>query len=171
MTTTKTIADQLTATGYSLTFACKDAGNRDTSSKWTCTLHRNGAEMTVEYTKGPAHRRWKRGYHAGVDSQLVAEMGGRGNRVARTYRLSVMAAESIDKGSEPEPPTIDEVLHSLTLDASGVRHGQTFDDWCDEYGSDSIKAHKMFDACRDELFDLIRLGADLDALDELFIDY
>jgi len=93
--------------------------------------------------------------------------------VSSKTRLTVFEAEALDHATRAEPPTLDEVLWSVHLDASGVRHGQSFEDWCAEYGSDddSIKARAAFDACRDEWSGLVRLGADFDALDLLFEDY
>lgn len=69
------------------------------------------------------------------------------------------------------PPKLEDVLYSLTMDASCVDQG--FDGWCDDYGydTDSIKARETYDACVEGFFKLRRLGLDLEELQEHFQDY
>ena len=47
----------------------------------------------------------------------------------------------------PKPPTLETVLHSLTLDSEAREMG--FNDWCDNlgYDNDSMKAFGMYQAC------------------------
>jgi hypothetical protein len=54
------------------------------------------------------------------------------------------------RGHHGAEPTADEVLDSLSLDASGVVNGETFEDWCDNFGydTDSRKAERTFKQCR-----------------------
>ena len=173
------IIEQLGSDGWALTYHCVDEGSPDKESVWGVTLTRQGQSFTTEYRKGCGHRYWRK--------PSVAEMVGRslhgwgtvkyikpGQRVGqKPRRLSVLEADLWENMTEPQPPTVDEVLWSLLMDSSGIRDGQTFEDWCSDYGSDtdSLKAHKTFDACRDEWAALIRLGADFDKLDKLLQDY
>ena len=45
-------------------------------------------------------------------------------------------------------PTVEEVLDCLAMDSQGVS-GNSFEDWCDEYGydTDSRKAHRTYRIC------------------------
>ncbi len=172
--TTETIAATLADDGWALSHHCADAGTADKPSKWAVTLIRNSASFTTEYTKGAGHRVWK--------SRLSWQSRGEGpppkyvkagERVGMTMgRLSMFDARVRDEHTEPEPPTLDEVLWCLVSDASCVRHGQTFGDFAGDmgYDTDSRKAEGIFNACRDTWSALIRLGADFDALDALFQD-
>ena len=49
---------------------------------------------------------------------------------------------------EPAPPTVEEVIECLAMDAS-VLDSPSFDDWANElgYDTDSIKAKSIYDAC------------------------
>lgn len=120
--------------------------------------------MSSTYTKGCAHRCWKKG-----------ALRGHGDAPTKTYseRLSVHRAEQLRNGTEPIPPTLDEVMYALQSDASNVRFGQTFDEFCSDFGldTDSRRAESSFNACRETWAGLTRLGADFDALAVMFQDY
>ena len=99
----------------------------------------------------------------------------KGGPLPNTYgrNLVVFEVDILNRYSAPVPPTLAEVVWSLNSDASTVRHGQPFEEWCG-FGADdpdSIKALAMFNACRDIWAGLVRLGADFDELDVLFQDY
>lgn len=72
---------------------------------------------------------------------------------------------------EVSPPKLEDVLYSLTMDSGAVT--MTFEDWCDNsgYDTDSKKAEKIFNACRDSFVLLHRLGLNLAELQEYFQDY
>lgn len=74
--------------------------------------------------------------------------------------------------SYPNKPDYEDVLQCLTLDASLVRYGQSFEEFCDEIelDIDSRKAEQSYHQCRDIYFALLRLGFDLDELEEQFRD-
>ena len=171
------IAATLAADGWNLSYTCLDSGGRDRPSKWSCMLGRAPGRgvMQVTYTKGAAHRRWTTGTAASLPyHRIIKGMGGAGNRVDQLFgHLTILQAEAIDNASEPEPPTLDEVVWSVVTDAGSVRHGQDFAEFAGDFGldSDSIKARETFDACRDEWSGLVRIGADFDALETLFMDY
>lgn len=174
MIDTDAITKALSEDGWALTYTCSDEGDWKRPSVWQVTLTRHGASLITPYTKGTAYRRWKDRSPFGYRDGFVDLGGERGQKVAQRFgRLTICQAEAIDKGTEPEPPTLDEVVWSVLMDASGVRDGQLFEEWALEYGydSDSIKARKIFDACRDEWSGLVRLGADFESLDTLFEDY
>lgn len=160
--------------GWSLSYVCVKPGSRTEPSEWLCTLRTDRGGLDVPYTKGCGLRRWKAPIPFGCYSGAKALKARPGQRVAYFHgRMTVDEAEALDKGTEATPPALDEVLWSALMDAEGVRHGQAFEDWCGEYGSDtdSRKAEKAFNSCRDEWAGLVRLGADFDALCKFFEDF
>lgn len=52
------------------------------------------------------------------------------------------------RGLNGREPSVEDVLDSLCLDASGYVDAQDFEDWCSQYGydSDSRKAHRIYTA-------------------------
>lgn len=133
-----------------------DFDGRQGSASWAVTISRNGQAMQVEYTAGCAHRH----YRNGKPIQLPC----------RGLTVDQLAD---NKASKPNEPTLVDVISSVVSDTQCVAFGQTFEDFCDEFGydEDSRSAERIFNACRDEFFGLNRLGANLDELSELFQDY
>ena len=88
-------------------------------------------------------------------------------------RANFTTTYTMGAAHRPKIPDLPGVLYSLSSDAGCVRYGQTFEDFCGElgYDSDSRTAEKTFNACRDEWAALIRMGFDLDALDEVVREY
>ena len=193
------IRRRLEADGWAMTYTCQDAGGLKTPSVWAVTLTRRGGTRAVtEYTKGAAHRHWK-GYKSRLPWQSLPSIGTmtgfwdryikRGRPVQLSGKpLQLKDPEDCSEGmrdhqrkafdeyaqlTEPDPPTLDEVMYSLVTDVSGVRYGQTFDEFCGEFGysNDSIQARDAYDGCVREWQNLVRMGADLDTLQELFQDY
>jgi len=67
-------------------------------------------------------------------------------------------------GHEGKPPTIDEVLYCLFMDASTLDQSTDFDDWCVSlgYDTDSREAERIFTACMKQTDRLeVFLGEDL----------
>lgn len=154
-------------------------------SVWIVSLKRNGREYSTEYTMGAAYRIWTGDKYQG---RIVGPIGGwqgltkyvggkipkRGDRVqCHRGSVPVVIAEMLQNQTAPEPPSLDGVVYALVMDAMGVRHGQTFEEWASEYGmdSDSRKAEKMYNQCINTWRALIRLGADLDNLEDMYADY
>lgn len=71
-------------------------------------------------------------------------------------------------------PQESDIFNSLLLDTSNVE-GETFEDWAGNFGydTDSRKAEKSFNACKEELVSLQRLfsKSELNDLREIFADY
>jgi len=180
--TPEQIVEILIKEGWSLDVKLINPGDRKTQSDWSVTINRQGkVGYTTKYHKGAAHRRW-----LSKDSHRFNIFCNQSRGLFKDYRilkgkripqiinkLSVYMAEALDHYTEPAPPTIDEVIYCLLLDAGGVRHGQAFTEWAANYGydDDSIKAKSCFEACRDIWSALVRLNADFDELDALFEDY
>ena len=163
MTRTETIAEALAADGWALIVTLEDSGDYKTESKWSVILGRKSGTVECTYTMGCAHRVWK----------SDTKWGKSGERLPQKLSHSMYEAERFSLCSKPITPTLDDIVYSLLMDTNSVRHGQTFKDWCDEYGSDSdsIKALSTFNACRDIWAGMVRCGADFDALDLMFQDF
>ena len=161
-----------------------DGGLKD-PSKWKCTIKRGRASYTFDYSAGSAHRRIKmrnmdaRAAELGIDPkdyaaekypklQTLLDKARYGGARLTDYERAQWA-----RFTEPDPPSVDGALWCLVCDASCVRHGQTFEEFCSElgYDSDSRTAERVFNACRDTWSALVRLGFDLDELDRVFQDY
>lgn len=176
MPTTETINESLLADGWSISPILVNPGDYTTSSEWQITITRNNAGFTVPYSMGSAHRVWSktgRSMAAHMDRSKFGKMLP-GKRVPTLMcKLTIEEAWILNNCTDPATPELADVMHSVVSDADTVRHGQTFDDWCEElgYDTDSRKAEKSFNACRDEWAGLVRLGANLDELSELFQDY
>ncbi len=150
------VNEQLAADGWSIKAECLDSGGYDLPSKWQVTLSYNGKSYAVVYQQGSAHRVWK-----ARATDYWAPYAKR-NRPEEFARLA-----------DPLVPTLADVLFCLVSDASSVRYGQGFAEWCQEFGEseDSRRAHKAYKGCIKDWRGLVRLGANLDTLAMLFQDY
>ena len=116
-------------------------------------------------------------------SQGIGHMPDYGPRVvanqskAREYEASEKGVYypasdlSLWRAKKLPAPALVDVLYSLVMDASVLDY-DTFADWASDFGydSDSIKAKKIYKACRKIAVKLNRL-IDLDAAREAFQDY
>ncbi len=150
--------------GYSAEFVpqskSRNAGDKQPSLNWRITLFTPNAELVTDYTQGIGHMPKYKMRRATVASN--------------SYERFVAENGKFDQLGKPLPaPAIADVIYSLVSDAQCVRHGQTFEEFAADlgYDEDSRKAEAIFNACRDTWASLIRLGADLDALDNLFQDF
>jgi hypothetical protein len=179
--TPEQIAAELGRDGWRMTCATVDPGDHKSESVFSVIIERDGyrAHFTTEYRKGCGLRRWKtdaaRNYSDGAPLPgLNVEPGERIPHVGPYgIRPTIAVLEHVNAHSEPEPPTLDEVLNALVMDCSSVRNGETFDDWAGDFGydTDSRKAEATYRACVETSRALTRLGADFDALEKLFADY
>lgn len=65
--------------------------------------------------------------------------------------ISLWQAEAQKVLYKPKPPQLAEVLDSVALDCSSIDNARDFEDWASEFGydTDSRKAEKAYDTCRD----------------------
>lgn len=177
----KTFIDSLALT-YNVTFVPQSASRNSTeknpSLNWRVSIarpQRSTANIATDYMQGIAH---VPGYVHTIGRLTVTQ--------AEAYREQHRAAEL---GTYPQArngklcsylprkplsaPNIADVLHSLVLDGDAAN--RSFDDWCSELGldTDSRKAERMYDACRDIGRQLQRMFThdELARLQELFQDY
>lgn len=131
-----------------------DFNGRDGQSHWSVTIIRNGQSMHVDYSQGCAYR-----YHRGTTHRPYVPKYG--NPTLQDVAVALQ--------TKPTPPTLENVMYCVVMDAQCVMHGQTFEDFASElgYDEDSRSAEKCYNACRDAYFGLIRLGVSPDQLSEI----
>ena len=196
--TPEKIAKILEGRGFHLMFTVVDPGGLNKASTFSVTIYRTVNDKPIEtncvktlYHKGAAHRRWSNNFNR-TYTAIHGYWGGevhRGKQVQlsqkflnlkdpaqckpeqRDHQQSIF--DEFAQLTEPIPPTIDEVMYAMVMDAGMVRHGQSFKEFCDECGldDDSIKAKESYDSCTEEWRAMVRLGVNFDAMDELFQDY
>lgn len=170
------VADTLANLGFSLTSQTVDAGGLNRESCFTVTLTRNGQSLTTSYRKGSAYRVWEHNHRNRLAGSIWASRYKPGERVpfvGKRYYDDSEPAKLFDAATSPVTPTLEEVVQSLIMDASFVRHGQSFDDFCAElgYDEDSRKAEQSFAGCTEIWRGLVRLGVDFDQLEAIFQDF
>lgn len=105
---------------------------------WEVTLTREGQTISFPYRMGLAHEQTKCGKrHPGLSGRYAV----RPMAVCHHVRCE-------NAGWQPTPPTLYDVLTSLKAD---VTNGETFEDWCGNYGmdTDSRKAMDLYLACQE----------------------
>lgn len=122
------------------------------SSRWSCTITRGGASMTVTYSMGAAHRRWDSdklrhkvgGSYTRQELESVSPaLGARGIGGAPESIALREAREAYTVAVEPDLPG---VLDCLASDSQGYEWAGSFEDWAAEYGydTDSRKAEATY---------------------------
>jgi hypothetical protein len=162
MSENKTIGEALREKGYKLTFhLVRDEFNGvDGNSYWQVSLTRNGQSYSTEYTQAVLGRHFRNGRplkfchinkHAGI----------------------TIHQHKLNKQTKPNKPTYADVVYCLLSDAQSVCYGQSFEDYCSDFGDsiDSRRAHACYTACVECWQGLIRMGADFDGLNTLFEDF
>lgn len=110
---------------------------KQTRDEWECDGWRFAIkDQSFEYFTGMGHR---------VDSEASKRA-----RIAlkNVSRRSIAWVNGVENAMLPAIPPIAGVLHSLLLDSGAS--GQSFADWCDDFGydSDSRKALSTYEACQ-----------------------
>lgn len=154
-----TIETTLQDLGYELTstLVSDDFNGRNGSHTFAVTLVRNGESLQSEYTAGGARRHYRNG-----------------KPIVLSYDATYDPVER-NKRTKPDTPTLTDVMSCFVMDVQCVADGQSFEDFADELGyhKDSREAERIFNACRDTYFGLIRLAGSegLEELFTLFQDY
>lgn len=173
MTNTEQLAQTLKDDGWDLSYVFKDEEGDDGECVFDVTIKHNGRTFTTGYTKGAAHRIWKKKIPYYTKDSCWTKYYKPGEKINIFFKINPDTIKEFKALTEPIPPTIEDVLYCLLADASCVQYGQTFEEFCSElgYDTDSRKAEKIFNVCRDVWAALIRLGADFEKLNKLFQDY
>lgn len=182
-TAEKNITQELKREGYTLEVESLDSGSDTRASIWSVTLKRNGQSFTTQYTMGAAHRRFKTREECRKAGRVPSrsERPGPlrpdrpfpfGERVPYKSTATLHDEASRKRFTIPIEPTLTNVLHAFIMDASGVRDGQTLNEFSAEFGYTDIEnAVKAYEGCKDEFMALAYMGADFDKLNTLFQDY
>lgn len=160
--TVQTLPEWCASVGLTLTAIPSNDPPHDPSwiaDGWKITLTLDGRKLETDYWCGIRHREWivlgncsKLGEKAPYSKDYQPSKGWKKPRDAKelphTIRPTVYNFENAR--FRPIPPTAADVLYSLISDASGVESGQSFEDWCNEFGSDpdSRKAEKSYKECQ-----------------------
>lgn len=178
------IAHKLEADDWSLETQCINEGGLYKQTTWEVTIRHSNQSYTVSFYNG--QRRWKRkpfaalweGGYTWLDhmrpGKLVQwnlpHLKSPEKCLPHQRDSQQQAFDEFVQLTTPVPPTLDDVMHSLYLDATSVRFGQTFENWCDDFGvsTDSRKALASYEDCRNAWSALVRLNANFDTLEELF---
>jgi hypothetical protein len=133
------------------------------TAHWHVTLKCGNRTLSVYYSKGPGLRVWRK---TPRDWDLVHDRpkdARPGKRAQLPFNAKHYDRQVFDAWTDPEPVAAADVLDSLAHDASSA--DQSFGDWCGDYGydTDSRKAERTYNACRQTMFDLRKLLGARDA--------
>lgn len=103
---------------------------------WKITLTREGQSITFEYSAGTAHEQTRCGI---AKPSMVSRY---------VPKIPCEHTRCWSAGWMPAPPTLYDALTSLKADRTG---GETFGDWCRDFGmdTDSRKAMDLYLACQE----------------------
>jgi len=124
------------------------------TAHWQVTLYGPHGQHTLFYSMGPGHRRYKKslGYAdrstLGYPRVLPYKAG---DPAYKPHRCSIMQAEAWEACTEPTPPTLPDVLESLSMDWSSIENSTAFEDWAADLGfdTDSRKAERAYRATQE----------------------
>lgn len=135
-----------------------------TASHWAVVIVYQDRRMSLEYSMGSAHRRWKSRVPLTCSSLARFDMEAigykSGKRVPLVYKYGTpFHAKLAVELSEPIPPLLPDVLGNLQSEAVGVENSRSFEDWAADFGMDpdSRKAEACYVACREINDDLRKL--------------
>ena len=157
-----TMEDRVAALGIEV--SCEQLAQRDDiqldewsqdASHWRVTVTRDGGSpMTISYSMGSAHRRWKAQRPvlspAGVTAHDLKRWKWKaGERVGLEFsmaRKTLFWEEVQDNWTEPMPPDAETVLDCLAMDASAYDSARNFEAWASElgYDTDSPRVERVY---------------------------
>ena len=155
-----------------------------TPNEFTATLNRNPLKLKSDDWQETAHH-WLVtinghlfDYYTGFAHRVSTDKGSTrhdANAYDRIKNLNLKdTADNLAlllKRSKPTPPTLDDVLHCLVMDAEAA--SMTFQDWCGNlgYDEDSRKALSIYHECQETYNKLVQAGIDIDVERERLQDY
>lgn len=130
----------------------------DGASHYHCTLTVGARSMSLYYSKGAGLRVWKVGA-AQLNGYQRPKGWKKGEHAPAPFRPTVYEKEAFEAWTEPEAPTVSEILDCMAADASSVDNCRSFEEWADELGmdQDSRKAEAAYRACVAQANDLRKL--------------
>lgn len=145
-----------------------------TPSKWVGVIKTGKSIETFDYSQGCGHRIIKKRWMPLSGGVKMPKGWKRGESVPFVYgRMTYDQRYVLTHCTEAKTPDRDDFIHCLVMDASCVRHGQTFEEFALEmgYDEDSRKAERIYNACRESHRKMVRLGLDLEKLGKEYQDY
>ncbi len=121
------------------------------------TLHRGRATMTLHYSMGIGHRRWKKDIPRGVGVREIAAKYPPVRPWHEKETVDVRAARR--QYTEGTPPTVQQVMESLWCDAQSVESVSGFEDWARDLGmdTDSRRAERIYNSTLEQTKKLRKL--------------
>jgi hypothetical protein len=125
------------------------------AAHWRVTLKCGDRSMSLVYSKGSGLRVWHRRYGGSDYGRPEGAIPGQKARLP--WNPSTYDKRAFMAWTDPEPPTVAEVLDNLASGASSA--DQSFEDWCSDFGydTDSRKAERTYSAVREQTFSLRKL--------------
>lgn len=127
------------------------------AQSWKCTLKCGKRKMVTPFTKGSGHRTWSNLFTGTIKGYDRPQAHRRGKPASSPWNASAYDKKAFLAWTVPTPPTAEEVLDCLAMDASAM--DESFEDWAAELGfdTDSRKAEAAYNACRESRFALRKL--------------
>ena len=129
----------------------------ETADQWLVNI--NG--QLFDYYTGIGHREFKKSWpNDHVEYKRL-----------KNAKLTEKGFEAFIAMTTAVPPKLDDVLHSLVMDASAC--DQSFEGWCEDYGSnpDSIKTFEIYRLCQKNADKLRKAGINIEKERERLADY
>jgi hypothetical protein len=131
--------------------------------------HESAHEWLIHFPGGTTQK-----YYTGIGHRVFQPLRGMDQKEWENLRhknLTDTGFEKVLNASKPTPPSVKDVLYSLTMDSSAA--DTNFSDWCDGlgYDDDSMKAMEIYKECVKAAGFLRGLGFNLDELREFFQEY
>lgn len=130
-----------------------------------------GHRVAKHARKSPRTGKWFNpvGYGTGQAARDFERM--KNMRIKETVENYRSFMDRLSEVSKPVPPSIDDILYSLVLDAESGSY--SFKDWCDNFGydEDSLKALDIYRACQKISKKVRKFIPDISAASEAFQDY
>ena len=151
-----------------------DFNGRGGSHTFAVTIVRNGQSLQLEYSAGCANRHYTRT----LGKSPHDLMRRKGQPIIIPYEAMTIHELEQNKETDPDNPTLTDVMGCFVSDAQCTANGETFEDFADSlgYDKDSREAERIFHVCRDVYFGLVRLvgisgSTGLQELFDLFQDW
>ena len=140
------------------------------ASHWRATFGKGRAAFSVEYSRGSAHRKWRKNASFMLRDEpgltpLPRTPSDAFNRARSGYVRALIVEQSV-----PVPPDAVDVFAALCMDASCYDGARDWREFSVElgYGDDSVRGKEAYEACgRAAKFLRHALGSDYDAAMEL----
>lgn len=150
----------------------RNSNEEHKSLNWKVTISNGQKEITFDYSKGVGHLPYPQtnfglnGYQKRMINEAIDSAVETG--VARKLTIVDKDIKFLPGNAQFPNPSLQEVLYSLSSD-SDVRHYLTYEQWAADFGydTDSRKGEKVYDECRKQTADFMKLIGSEDKLEKL----